>query len=79
VSPAVSIGGEFLPFDWLRISTGYNRGGNFGTRNAIPFGITFSPLYGKYECGISTRDIITYFNQSQPILSASFGFLRFRF
>jgi hypothetical protein len=79
VSPAVSIGGEFIPFDWLRISTGYNRGGNFGSRNAIPFGITFSPLYGKYECGISTRDVITYFNQSQPILSASFGFLRFRF
>lgn len=47
----------------------------------IPVGITLAPIGGRYEMGISTRDINSIINFKEvenPMLSAAFGFLRFR-
>ena len=47
----------------------------------VPVGIVFSTFGGLYEIGFSTRDIQSLINlqeQENPIISAAFGFLRFR-
>ncbi|MDA9261744.1 DUF5723 family protein [Flavobacteriales bacterium] len=47
----------------------------------IPVGFVFTPVGGRYEMGISTRDInsiIKFKETEKPMISAAFGFLRFR-
>ena len=47
----------------------------------MPVGFVFSPFNGTYEMGISTRDInslINFKDTEKPMISAAFGFLRFR-
>ena len=47
----------------------------------IPLGFVLSPRKGRYEMGISTRDIkslINFKGVEKPMISAAFGFLRFR-
>lgn len=47
----------------------------------VPVGFVFSPFKGTYEIGISTRDLrsLVNFNEvEKPMISAAFGFLRFR-
>ncbi|MEN8958515.1 MAG: hypothetical protein ABF258_10840, partial [Flavobacteriales bacterium] len=47
----------------------------------IPVGFVLSPRKGRYEMGISTRDILSLIDINgvdRPMISAAFGFLRFR-
>lgn len=73
----IALGGEFSPMPWLHLSMGVMQGGNYDTK--IPAGIVFSSASGSYECGIASRDMITFFTEDAPTVSASLGFLRFRF
>ncbi|MCH8319173.1 MAG: hypothetical protein IIA88_11885 [Bacteroidetes bacterium] len=73
-----SIGGDLKPTRWLRLSTGFTFGGNYGFN--IPIGIRIiTGEEGRWEAGIASRDALTFFIQEGPTLSAGFGFLRFRF
>ncbi|MBW8051258.1 MAG: hypothetical protein FVQ77_13135 [Cytophagales bacterium] len=73
-----SIGGDLKPNRWLRLSTGLTFGGNYGFN--IPIGVrVIAGEDGTWEAGIASRDVITFFTQQGPTISASFGFLRFRF
>ena len=47
----------------------------------IPVGVVLAPIGGRYELGISTRDIqslIKFHDVENPMYSTAFGFLRFR-
>ena len=73
-----SIGGDLNPTRWLRLSTGFTFGGNYGFN--IPIGVrVVTGEEGRWEAGIASRDALTFFTQQGPTLSAGFGFLRFRF
>ena len=76
-SAVIMVGGDIQLARFLRISTGMNIGGNYGTN--VPFGIVFGNDSGRYEAGISTRDITSFLKQNKPNLSVSFGFMRMRF
>lgn len=72
----LGVGGDFSPIPWIQLSAGFLTGGNYDFK--IPAGITFQVANGAWEAGFASRDIITFFSESQPTVSASFGFLRFR-
>lgn len=74
--PILSIGGDFTPIPWIRLSAGVINGGNYDLK--IPAGLTLIVAKGTWEIGVASRDMITFFTKNQPTLSASFGFLRFR-
>lgn len=69
-------GGDITPIKWLRLSGGFLTGGNYDFQ--IPLGVTLIAPDGRWEGGIASRDVITFFTQNGPTLSLSFGFLRFR-
>jgi len=75
--PVISIGGDFMPIRWIKLQAGFVHGGGYG--NQIPLGIIFVAKGGKYEAGVASRDVITFFTQNGPNLSLSMGFMRFRF
>ncbi len=75
--PVFAVGGEFTPFQWVHIQAGYTQGGNYGVK--IPVGIFFTVGQGTYECGIASRDFVTFFRDNKPTISMATGFLRFRF
>ena len=75
----VSFGGD-VKLGPIILSSGAVFGGNYVTR--VPFGIVFAPAGGKYEMGVSTRDVLSlvqFKSIDKPILSASFGFARIKF
>jgi hypothetical protein len=76
-NPIVSFGGEVRPFKWIALSAGYLTGGYFGGN--IPVGVNFIFGKGKYECGISSRDAVSFFTKNGNSFSSAFGFARFRF
>jgi hypothetical protein len=77
--PYWAVGGDFKVFKFLRLSTGFAKGGNYDKRMTVPVGITFVVgEYGTWEVGFASRDAVTYFRQKGPALSLAFGFLRFR-
>ncbi len=71
-----SAGFSFRPFPWLTLATGAGSGD--GMDLFIPGSITFSMLGGLWEMGLSSIDISTLFTDRLPVVSANFGFLRFR-
>jgi hypothetical protein len=73
----IAVGGEISPMKWVHISVGFMSGGNYDTK--IPAGIRFTVANGTYEFGVASRDLITFFSEQQPTVSAAAGFLRFRF
>lgn len=73
----LGLGGDFMPVKWFRFSMGFLTGGNYDFK--IPAGIVFVAGNGTYEAGFASRDIITFFSESDPTISLSTGFLRFRF
>jgi hypothetical protein len=75
--PLIGLGGDFIPVKWFRFSMGFLSGGNYDFK--IPAGIVFVAGNGTWECGFSSRDIITFFSENDPTISLSTGFLRFRF
>lgn len=76
----VAFGADFYPIPWIRLSTGFSKGGNFINKSLnVPIGVTF--IIGKngaWELGAASRDVITWFSNNNPTLSAALGFLRFR-
>ena len=74
--PMIGLGGDFKVAPMLTLSSGFNTGGNYGFN--IPMGVTVGIAKNVWEVGIATRDVITYFTKDRPMVSASFGFLRFR-
>jgi len=79
-APVFGIGVRANPANWVQLSVSVVTGGKFGTN--VPFGITFYPIKNEkntWEVGIATRDMITFFKQTDPTVSIAFGFLRFSF
>ncbi|HEY1038704.1 MAG TPA: DUF5723 family protein, partial [Bacteroidia bacterium] len=75
--PLIGFGGDLKPVKWLKLQAGFITGGNY--KYSVPLGLIIVAKNGTYECGIASRDAITFFTQSGPTLSLSTGFLRFRF
>ncbi|MCH8905313.1 MAG: hypothetical protein IIA45_15550 [Bacteroidetes bacterium] len=77
VAPVIGVGGDFSPFKQLALSSGFTFGGNYNFN--VPFGFlwSFGPKR-NYEFGMATRDLLTYFGQNKPTISASAGLLRFK-
>lgn len=76
-NPVYSVGGDIIPVKWLQLSVGYFGGGVY--KNNIPLGITFILRNGAYECGVASRDMLSFFAKNGHSVSAAFGFARFRF
>lgn len=72
----IAVGGDITPVPWVTLSAGFINGGNYEFK--IPAGVTFHVFNGTWEAGVASRDVITFFTEKQPTISASFGFLRFR-
>ena len=73
-SPFLGLGVDFKPTRWLRLSSGVSGGAGYGT--SLPLGFTVvSPVW---EAGISSRDVLGYFNEKSPYYSVALGFLRFK-
>jgi hypothetical protein len=72
-----SLGGDLKLFKWLQISLGYFGGGVYA--NNLPVGVTFIRKEGKFECGIASRDAVSFFSDRSHSLSIALGFARFRF
>lgn len=75
--PAFGLGGDIRPWRWLQLSAGLMTGGNADTK--VPVGITFIAGPGTWEVGFASRDVITFFAETNPTVSLSMGFMRFRF
>ena len=78
ISSVYSFGGD-LKFGPVILSSGVVLQNREVLR--VPVGIVFSTFGGLYEIGFSTRDIQSLINlqsQENPMISAAFGFLRFR-
>lgn len=76
-NPVYSFGGDILPVKWLQLSIGYYGGGIY--KNNMPLGVTFILRNGAYECGIASRDALSFFTKNGTSISAALGFARFRF
>lgn len=76
----LAVGADFYPVKWIRLSTGFIRGGNYVNKTVnIPLGVSFIVGEGgTWEAGVASRDAITWFSSNNPNISAAFGFLRFR-
>jgi Family of unknown function (DUF5723) len=73
----IALGGEFSPVKWIHLQAGVVQGGNYDLK--IPVGAYFTIGKGTYECGIASRDLVTFFSKNQATVSMATGFLRFRF
>ena len=76
-NPVISLGGEVRVTKWLHLSAGYLGGGIY--KHNVPVGINFVFGGGTYECGISSRDALTFFLDGSNSISSAFGFARVRF
>lgn len=76
----LAVGADFYPVRFLRLSSGFVTGGNTINKPVnIPFGVSFIVgENGTWEAGVASRDVITWFSNENPNLSAALGFLRFR-
>jgi hypothetical protein len=73
----MAFGLDVTPLPWLRLSTGFSSGGNYGFN--VPLGVVVMIGEGTWEMGVASRDVVTLFSETGPTLSLSAGFLRFRF
>ena len=75
---AYGLGGDVKMFGGkVVIMAGLTGGGGYDAQ--MPIGVNFVMGNGTYECGIASRDAITFFTQNSPTLSTAFGFARVRF
>lgn len=74
--PIYAFGVDLTPVPFVRLSSGIIAGD--GRDMLIPVGVTFVIGEGSWEFGVASRDLVTWFSQNNPTLSASWGFLRFR-
>ncbi len=80
VNPYYAAGTQYNPVKWFQLSLGFSYGGGYGLN--IPMGFTFRPVNNDnvcWEAGIASRDMLTWFKQTDPVVSVVFGFLRFSF
>ncbi|HSG67633.1 MAG TPA: DUF5723 family protein, partial [Bacteroidales bacterium] len=78
--PYFAGGVKYNPSKWFQLSAGMTYGGGFGFN--IPIGFTFIPVNNEqtsWELGFASRDVMTWFKQTDPMVSFVFGFLRFSF
>ena len=78
--PMFAGGVQYEPAKWFRLSAGLSYGGGFGFN--MPLGITLRPVNNasaSWEIGFASRDLLTLFKQTDPMVSFVFGFLRFSF
>lgn len=75
-SPIYAFGADVTPLRFVRVSAGFITGDN--RASLVPVGLTFIMGEGTWEFGLASRDMITWFTQDNPTVSASWGFLRFR-
>lgn len=83
-----AIGGDFYLKRWIKLSSGASIGGNYAnkidnysTHVCVPFGFTLiAGENGGWECGFSTKDIISLFDMQgkSPLYSAGLCVFRFR-
>ncbi|MCH2235136.1 MAG: DUF5723 family protein [Crocinitomicaceae bacterium] len=75
---AWGLGGNFRLFGGkVHLMSGLTGGGGYDFQ--LPLGVNFVFGGGSYECGIASRDAVTFFTQNKPTLSTAFGFARVRF
>ncbi|MGB0521467.1 MAG: DUF5723 family protein [Flammeovirgaceae bacterium] len=78
-STLIGVGGDFRVTKLFRLSSGANFLLSSGSRINIPLGITYTGRKGKYEAGVATKDIFTYFSGAEgSTFSLATGYLRFR-
>lgn len=73
----LGIGGDYRVGKILKLSTGFNMGGNTNKKFNLPLGITFS-FNNTVEFGVATRDVLSYFQKQGNSYSAAVGVLRIR-
>jgi hypothetical protein len=73
----LGVGGDYKVGKILKLSTGFNMGGNTAKKFNLPLGITFS-FNNTVEFGVATRDILSYFQKVGNSYSAAVGVLRIR-
>jgi hypothetical protein len=71
------IGGDYKVAKILKLSTGFNMGGNTARKFNLPLGVTFS-FNNTVEFGVASRDILSYFQKIGNSYSAAVGVLRIR-
>ncbi len=75
---AYGLGGDLKLFSGkITLMAGITGGGGYDAQ--MPLGINFVFGNGAYECGIASRDAVTFFVQNSPTISTAFGFARVRF
>ena len=80
VNPYYAAGAQYSPAKWFQLSAGFTYGGGYGLN--VPLGLTFRPIHSEstlWEVGFASRDILTWFKTTDPVVSMVFGFLRFGF
>ncbi|MHC1708494.1 MAG: DUF5723 family protein [Bacteroidales bacterium] len=80
MGPVFALGTVYEPVRWVQLSLGLVSGKELGTN--VPIGVTFFPARDEdtsWTFGFALRDISTYLKESEPTVSAAFGFLRFSF
>jgi len=78
--PVFGLGTRYDAAKWVQLAMGFNYGEEI--RFGIPFGVTFRAVNNEkssWELGVSVRDLISVFKQSEPHISYAFGFFRFSF
>jgi hypothetical protein len=73
----VGVGGDYKVLKFLRLSSGFNLGGNTAGKLNIPLGIAFN-LGNTFEIGVASRDIISYFSPTSNSYSFAMGLVRWR-
>ncbi len=73
----MAVGGDYKILKTIKLSTGFNIGGNTAKKFNLPLGVTFS-FNNTLEFGIASRDVISYFIKEGNSYSLAVGVLRIR-
>jgi hypothetical protein len=76
-STLIAVGGDYKILKSIKLSTGFNMGGNTAKKFNLPLGVTFS-FNKTLEFGLATRDILSYFESTGNSYSLAAGVLRWR-
>lgn len=72
----LSFGTNYAFSSWVQVQTGFTVGGSMGFN--MPAGVRISVFDGRWEFGLSTRDLLTIVFGKNPTLSFSAALLRIR-
>ncbi|HSZ24539.1 MAG TPA: DUF5723 family protein, partial [Cytophagaceae bacterium] len=68
----IAVGGDYKILKTIKLSSGFNMGGNTAKKFNLPLGITFS-FNKTLEFGIASRDVISYFIKTGNSYSLAAG------